>query len=65
MKISIAEDDKDTASSYKMALEERNHQVVITDNGEDCLKFILSNYVTYLLKQTVPTFFISRLMLSF
>src|ERR1044072_557180 len=38
MKISIAEDDKDTASSYKMALEERNHQLVITDNGEDCLK---------------------------
>ena len=38
MKISIAEDDKDTASSYKMALEERNHQLVITDNGEDCLE---------------------------
>ena len=38
MKISIAEDDKDTASSYKRALEERNHQVVISDNGEDCLK---------------------------
>jgi CheY-like chemotaxis protein len=38
MKILIAEDDIDTAASYKMAIEERNHQVVITDNGEDCLK---------------------------
>src|SRR5919205_1304401 len=38
MKISIAEDDKDTASSYKVALEERKHQVVITYTGEDLLK---------------------------
>jgi hypothetical protein len=65
MRILIAEGDYDTAISYKRELEERKHHLVITDNGEDCLKFILSNYVTYLLKQTVPTFFISRLMLSF
>src|SRR5919198_1631580 len=38
MKVLIAEDDIDTAASYKMAIEERNHGVVITDNGEDCLK---------------------------
>jgi DNA-binding response OmpR family regulator len=38
MKILIAEDDSDTASSYKRALEERNHEVMLTDNGEDCLK---------------------------
>ena len=38
MKILISEDDKDTASSYKMALEQRNHQVTLTDNGEECLK---------------------------
>ena len=38
MKILIAEDDKDTASSYKMALGQRNHRVTLTDNGEECLK---------------------------
>ena len=38
MSILIAEDDYDTATSYKRELEQRNHQLVITDNGEDCLK---------------------------
>jgi CheY-like chemotaxis protein len=38
MEILIAEDDSDTASSYKKALEEENHKVTITDNGEHCLK---------------------------
>jgi CheY-like chemotaxis protein len=38
MKILIAEDDKDTAILFKMALQKRNHQVVTTNNGEDCLK---------------------------
>jgi DNA-binding response OmpR family regulator len=37
MKILIAEDDKDTASSYKGALKERGHQVIITSNGKGCL----------------------------
>jgi CheY-like chemotaxis protein len=37
MIVLIAEDDRDTAISYKRALEERNHQVIITNNGEDCL----------------------------
>jgi CheY-like chemotaxis protein len=38
MGILIAEDDYDTAISYKRELEERKHHPVITDNGEDCLK---------------------------
>jgi CheY-like chemotaxis protein len=38
MKILIAEDDRDTALLFKMALQQRNHQVVTTNNGEDCLK---------------------------
>ena len=38
MRILIAEDDYDTAISYKRELEERKHHLVITDNGEDCLK---------------------------
>jgi CheY-like chemotaxis protein len=38
MRVLIAEDDRDTALVYKRALEERNHQVVTTHNGEDCLE---------------------------
>jgi CheY-like chemotaxis protein len=37
MKILIAEDDKDTALSYKRALEERGHEVFVANNGEECL----------------------------
>ena len=38
MKVLIAQDDKDTALLYKDALEEKNHQVITTNNGENCLK---------------------------
>jgi CheY-like chemotaxis protein len=38
LKILIAEDDKDTATLYKNALEERGHQVIITNNGQHCLE---------------------------
>jgi len=37
MKILIAEDDQDIALFYKVVLEARNHHVLSTDNGEDCL----------------------------
>ena len=37
MKILLAEDDIDTATLYKRALEERGHQVIITNNGKGCL----------------------------
>ena len=37
MKILISEDDIDIALFYKVVLEARNHHVVSTDNGEDCL----------------------------
>ncbi len=37
MKILIAEDDKDTALSYKRILERRGHQVLVTNDGEECL----------------------------
>jgi CheY-like chemotaxis protein len=37
MKILLAEDDNDTATLYKRALEERGHQVVITNDGKDSL----------------------------
>jgi CheY-like chemotaxis protein len=38
VRILIAEDDKDTALLFKMALEKRGHIVTTTQNGEDCLK---------------------------
>ena len=38
MKILIAEDDKDTALLFKMALEKRGHRVITAQNGEDGLK---------------------------
>ncbi|MGH9909659.1 MAG: response regulator [Nitrososphaerales archaeon] len=38
MKILIAEDEPDIAMAYKIALERRNHQVVLAENGEECLK---------------------------
>jgi len=36
--ILIAEDEEDIASSYKLALEARNHHVVTTRDGEECLE---------------------------
>jgi DNA-binding response OmpR family regulator len=38
MKILIAEDDSNIATQYRIALENRNHQVLLTYDGEDCLK---------------------------
>jgi DNA-binding response OmpR family regulator len=38
MRILIAEDDADISESYKDALEARNHKVLLTDDGEECLK---------------------------
>jgi two-component system, chemotaxis family, chemotaxis protein CheY len=38
MRILIAEDDADLLESYKDALENRNHEVFLTGNGEECLR---------------------------
>jgi DNA-binding NtrC family response regulator len=38
MKILIAEDDTSIAEAYKDALETRNHEIILTENGEECLK---------------------------
>ncbi len=38
MKILIAEDDSNLAQGYKDALESRNHEVILTANGEECLQ---------------------------
>jgi DNA-binding response OmpR family regulator len=38
MRVLIAEDELDIALSYKKALERKDHEVIITSDGEDCLK---------------------------
>jgi CheY-like chemotaxis protein len=38
IEILLAEDDKDQPRLYKRTLEERGHQVLLTNNGEDFLK---------------------------
>jgi DNA-binding response OmpR family regulator len=38
MQILIAEDDINIAMQYRIALENRNHEVLLTYDGEDCLK---------------------------
>jgi CheY-like chemotaxis protein len=44
LKILVAEDEQDIALLYKRALETRKHQVLITTNGEDCLKIYHEAY---------------------
>jgi CheY-like chemotaxis protein len=49
MKILIAEDDRDIALMYRVALKDRNHQPTLTDNGEDCLTIYrqeLKNFIS-------------------
>ncbi len=37
MRILVAEDELDIARTYKMVLEDRGHDVTVTENGEECL----------------------------
>jgi DNA-binding NtrC family response regulator len=43
-RVLIAEDDEDTALTYKMALEKGGYEVSLMDNGEDCTKFYLEKF---------------------
>ena len=47
MKILIAEDEPEIWKPYKVALEARGHKVVISEDGQECLR----KYNTELLKQ--------------
>jgi CheY-like chemotaxis protein len=38
LEILIAEDEADIAISYKIAFEDKNHRVIVTDNGQRCLE---------------------------
>jgi CheY-like chemotaxis protein len=49
MKILIAEDDRDIALLYTVALRAKNHHIVITHNGEECLTIYrqeLKNFIS-------------------
>src|SRR2546426_4166067 len=37
MKILIAEDEKDVLAAYRVALAAAGHEVIVTENGEDCI----------------------------
>jgi DNA-binding response OmpR family regulator len=41
MKILIAEDEQDIARQYKISLENRKHKVVLTMDGDECIKAYL------------------------
>lgn len=45
LKILIAEDNRDIALVYRVALQTRNHHVVITDNGEYLSRGIEKFYI--------------------
>ena len=43
-RILIAEDDGDTALTYKAALEKAGYEVIAVDNGEDCAKAYIEEF---------------------
>lgn len=42
MKILIAEDEQDIVAQYRLALEDRDHYVVTTADGEECLNVYMA-----------------------
>jgi CheY-like chemotaxis protein len=61
MQVLIAEDDLDIATLYKKALEKRKHDVVITSNGEDCLKKYLDTLHLMTFGVPLPTLSMPRM----
>jgi hypothetical protein len=43
LEILLAEDEKDIITTFKVALEVRSHRIIVTDNGQKCLNFIMIN----------------------
>jgi CheY-like chemotaxis protein len=50
MRILIAEDEQDIATVYKNALENRGHEVIITENGERCMR-VFREYLNHVKKK--------------
>ena len=44
MRILVAEDEQDIRNSYKKALEERGHEVMLAEDGKRCLDVYQSSY---------------------
>jgi CheY-like chemotaxis protein len=57
MKIMIEEDDKDTSILYQRLLEARGHQVMVTNNGEDCLR-VYHNELQSTILSTDPSLYL-------
>ena len=51
MKILIAEDEPDLREQYKEFLEQNNHQVITTKDGEECVSVFTSENKKWLLKK--------------
>ena len=54
-RILIAEDDEDTALTYKMALKDAGYEAKIVDNGEDCAKIYLEKFQEFRLLKSKKT----------
>ena len=54
-KILIAEDDEDTALSYKRALEDTGYEVKTVNNGEDCAKIYLEKFQEFRILKSKKT----------
>ena len=54
-RILIAEDDEDTALTYKMALKDAGYEAKIVDNGEECAKIYLEKFQEFRLLKSRKT----------
>jgi len=54
-RILVAEDDEDTALTYKMALKDAGYEAKIVDNGEDCAKIYLEKFQEFRLLKSRKT----------
>lgn len=54
-RILIAEDDEDTALTYKMALKDAGYEAKIVDNGEECAKIYLEKFQEFRLSKSKKT----------
>ncbi|MGC1132260.1 MAG: response regulator [Nitrososphaeraceae archaeon] len=54
-RILIAEDDEDTALTYKIALKDAGYEAKIVANGEECAKIYLEKFQEFLLLKSKKT----------
>ena len=54
-RVLIAEDDEDTALTYKMALKDAGYEAKIVDNGEECAKIYLEKFQEFRLLKSRKT----------